>query len=326
MPDSESSPFRRRLRPKTYSIGLYLVGFFILFQIVALFAIFWFGRLLIQSEDRIISGKTKLELEGPNELVTSLSNLPRPEIVGRLQVNGAESMQSNVRRFIEDARRYRREGDFNLAEAALQEALKRDSENVLALTHFALLEEARENTQSALEYWQKIIAAQPADAVTLQLAKDRASIIEERIQLEIEADRRAEVLENSRRVIILSKVETDPKPLPADPPEIQKDFILKKNNQNVSIDPGQVRIQLFFYDRLTDGRLIRSPIDAQFLSESVDWEERPQEVLRARYFKSGPLEGQERTYYGYLLRIFYEDELQDEHASPVSLLRIFPST
>ncbi len=326
MSKSEPSPFRKRLRPKTYSIGLYLVGFFILFQIIALLAIFWFGRLLIKTEDRVISGRTKLELEGPRELVTSLSNLPRPEIDGRLQVGGAESMQSNVRRFIEDARRYRREGDFNLAEAALQEALKRDAENVLALTHYALLEEARENTQSALGYWQRIIAAQPADAVTLQLAKERASIIEERIQMESEADRRAEVLENSRRVVILETVETEPKPLPADPVEIRKDFILKKNNPLVTVDPGKVRIQLFFYDRLPDGRLIRSSIDARFLSETVDWEERSSEVLRARYFKSDATGEQERTYYGYLLRIFYEDELQDEHASPVSLLRIFPST
>lgn len=326
MSKSEPSSFRKRLRPKTYSVGLYLVGFFILFQIIALLAIFWFGRLLIQNEDRIISGQTKLELEGPQELVTSLSNLPRPEIDGRLQVGGLESMQSNVRRFIEDARRYRREGDFNLAEAALQEALKRDADNVLALTHYALLEEARENTQSALQYWQRIIAAQSADAVTLQLARDRAAIIEERLQLEVEADRRAEVLENSRRAIILDTVETEPKPMPADPVEIRKDFVLKKNNASLTIDPGKVRVQLFFYDRLPDGRLIRAPIDARFLSSTVDWEERPSEVLRARYFKSDAAGDEERSYYGYLLRIFYEDELQDEHASPVSLLRIFPST
>jgi len=265
-------------------------------------------------------------LEGPQELMVSLSNLPRPEIEGRLAVSTGGDTSSNVRRFIEDARRYRREGDFNLAEAALQEALKRAPDHVLALTHFALLEEARENTEEALGYWKKIIAADATDPVTLQLAQDRAALIEERVFLEQEALRRAEVLNTSRRLITLGSVETEPSPLPTDPVEIQKDFVLTRNQDGVAIDPGKVRIQLFFYDQLPDGRILRAPIEARFLSTPVDWKDPADEILRARYFRADESSETGRSYYGYLLRIYYEDELQDEHASPVTLLNVFPET
>jgi len=278
---------------------------------------------MIESEEVIISGQAQLELEGPEELVTSISNLPRPEIEARLEISDTANYEKSVRRFIEDARRYRMEGDFNLAEAALQEAIRQDPTNMLALTHYALLEEARDNTTSALEYWKRVIEVGGSDSITRQLARDRAALIEERLRLDAEATRREELLRFSRRLITLDSVETTPTPLPIDPVEIQKDFILQRNRQDLTLDPGKVRVQLFFYDQLSDERLIRSEIEASFVDSPVDWAE-GSEVLKARYFKKDSEEGQ-RVYYGYLLRIYYEDELQDEHASPLSLLRIFPS-
>ncbi|MEM6820408.1 MAG: hypothetical protein AAF558_00505 [Verrucomicrobiota bacterium] len=333
MPELSESPTRRRLRPKTYSIGLYIVGIFILLELVALFLIFWIRQeVKIDTKGRSLAMESEansgylLDLAQnakPQEL--GLPNLPKPQIEARLDLDLQQTPQLDIAKLNEDARRFRREGDFILAEAALTQALEIDPNNVLTLTNKAMLEEAKNNTEGALRAWKKVIQAGEAEGgTTVQLARERAKIIEERFRLDEEARKRDSPLKDSRRLIVVSNVKMDPEPLPESPVEISQSITLKRNSETGDFQVNKIRIQLYFYELTPENRLIAADIDARFVNNPPEWKENgAEEVLKTTYLKTAADKGQ-RSYYGYLIRVYYEDELQDERAEPARLLRLFP--
>ncbi|NJK92174.1 MAG: hypothetical protein HC904_10290 [Blastochloris sp.] len=252
--------------------------------------------------------------------------LPAPEIQGRIPLGAVTEMTAKIIRLNEDAQKFRRSGDFILAETALNEALKLDGNHPTTLTNLAMLEEARGNSGKALALWRSILGLKSTPEGTLQLAQKRAQLIEERVRLEEEARLREQQLLNLRRQIQLAEVITTPDPLPKGAVEFQKDFVLKLNGLRAPLDSSKLRIQLFFYDMIEEKRLAPSnKIEARFLSGSPDWSRDATEVLRARYLPSADKQEKEsRRYYGYVLRVFYDNQLQEEQASPMSLLRLFP--
>ncbi len=325
---------RKRLRPKTYSVGLYIVGFFILLEIVALMFIFWIRQeVRLDTKAPILASQEAqeqfLELnDSGNAPEIPLPNLPKPEIEARLDLDLKRIPELDIARLNEDARKFRREGDFHLADAALRQALEIDADNVLSLTNLAMLEEAKGDTARALTAWRNVIkAGANAEAgadTTIELARERAKIIAERFRLEEESEGRRTQLSGSRRLIMVDKVITDPDPVPNDPLELKKVFHLKKKAEAENLSASKVRIQLYFYERTTENRLVPAQISAKFESNPPDWSgDEMTEVLVATYLKS-TTEAQSKRYFGYLIRIYYGDELQDERAEPTRLLRLFP--
>lgn len=318
---------RKRLRPKTYSIGLYVVGLFIALEIVALFFIFWI-RQEVRIETRAPAPAAdflETTMAAPSEV--ALPNLPRPEIEARIDLELKNTPELDVVKLNEEARNYRRAGDFTLAEAALHQALELDADSILTLTNLAMLAEARGDTAQSLSAWKNVIRAGSAadgDAATVQLARERAKIIEQRFRLEEETRTRQASPDTSRSILTISKVETNPPVIPDNPTEIKARFsIARKPDAKVS-SINKVRIQLYFYERTSDNKLVPAQITARFHSNPPDWnDDDPVEVLAADYIRS-TIEGGERRYYGYLLRVFYNDQLQDERAEPTRLLSLFP--
>jgi tetratricopeptide (TPR) repeat protein len=321
------------MRPKTYSIGLYIVGLFILLEIGALIFIFW-----IRQEVRIETNAPAfaeqeaqfLELNDSGQAPEiPLPNLPKPEIEARLDLDLKNIPQLDIAKLNEDARKFRREGDFHLADAALKQALGIDPNNVLTLTNLAMLEEAKGDTARALAAWRNVIKAGTSAKdgsvqTTVELARERAKIIEQRFRLEEETEQRRTLLVASDRMIVVDKVLTDPDPVPDNPLELKKSFYLKKKTGEGELSASKVRIQLYFYERTTENRLVPAQISAKFASNPPDWtDENLTEVLTATYLKS-TADDQERRYFGYLIRIYYDGILQDERAEPRRLLRLFP--
>jgi tetratricopeptide (TPR) repeat protein len=314
-----SPGLRKRLRPKTYSIGWYLVGGFLVLEVCALVLIFWFRQAVvkIETEGPSVPGAVALERQPP-----PLENLPVPEIQGRLDVAKAPRGVPTAASLVEEARRYRQAGDFALAEAALRQALELQPGQPVVLTHLALLQEGRGKNAEALELWRQILQG-GAPEETQRLARDRAELLQERLRLEEAARARERLLLQSPRWLVVDKIQTRPDPLPQRPVEIQKDFFLRWTPSGRAPDAGQVRIQVYFYDRLADGTLKPAPIEARFLSSSPDWTGgEGLEVLQARYFRRAA-PGEERTYYGFVCRVYYGEQLQDERAEPIELLGAF---
>jgi tetratricopeptide (TPR) repeat protein len=134
-----------------------------------------------------------------------------------------------------------------------------------------------------------------------------------------------------------------------------------KVRPNTPIDHTKVKIQVFFYDTVDNKDVVLTDADVSYewLTPKHDWKETNPEVLAVTYLRaknkmssdaalsaaaaavtpsaSGkkktpakapatelPGEGGHRKYLGYIVRIYYNDQLQSVRAEPTKLLSLFP--
>jgi tetratricopeptide (TPR) repeat protein len=135
-----------------------------------------------------------------------------------------------------------------------------------------------------------------------------------------------------------------------------------KSRPNTPIDHTKVKIQVFFYDTLDNKEVVLTDADVSYewLTPRHDWKDTNPEILAVTYLRakksassdaelsaaaaavtpsaSGkkktpskkdpaaqlPGEGGHRKYLGYIVRIYYNDQLQAVRADPTKLLNLFP--
>ncbi|MEI8293675.1 MAG: hypothetical protein WCG66_06740 [bacterium] len=91
-----------------------------------------------------------------------------------------------------------------------------------------------------------------------------------------------------------------------------------KARPNQSIDPRQMAVHVFFYERDQTGQvqLTNSEVLTEWISQPVDWSNNEPELLNAVYT---PPAKSAFTYAGYVVGIYYKNDLQDTRADPGSL-------
>lgn len=308
--------WKKRLRPKAYAIGVYAVAFFILVELAVLGSAFWMRqRVVLETEGPVLAAPAPVEAVDNG----AAYSLPAPSFEARLNPAQGPSVPERVARLNEEATNFRRSGSFPLAQAALDQALEIEPDNPLTLTNYAMLEEARGNNTRALELWRQIIRMGDKARDTIQLARERSVILEERLRLEEENKRRDDAAARPRRVAI-ERVITRPEPVPSTPQEIERDFVFKVDSAAGALQGSKIRIQAYVYERIGNDRLTTVPIEARFLNDPPAWTPGNEEILRVRY-QSNP-QRENHRYYGYLVRIYYDGVLQDERVEPATLLRL----
>ena len=90
-----------------------------------------------------------------------------------------------------------------------------------------------------------------------------------------------------------------------------------------------VRIVVSFYDRTKDGKM--KPTDARtsysWLTASEDWTDATPKLLAATYVrpKTQSRSADGREYGGFIVRVYFDGQLQDSRADPPELLTLFPA-
>lgn len=89
-------------------------------------------------------------------------------------------------------------------------------------------------------------------------------------------------------------------------------------------DPAKVHATVDFYEQDDQGQIQRNtaPSPSEWLSSPVDWAESAPELFQVKY-RLPVEEGANASpaqYYGYVVAIYYDGELQDQRADPPSLL------
>jgi tetratricopeptide (TPR) repeat protein len=134
-----------------------------------------------------------------------------------------------------------------------------------------------------------------------------------------------------------------------------------KARPNTPIDHTKVKIQVFFYDTVDDKDVVLTDADVSYewLTPHHDWKATNPEILAVTYLRSKnkssadadlaaaaasvtppnpskkkapakketsdkPGEGGHRKYLGYIVRIYYNEQLQAVRADPTKLLNLFP--
>ena len=129
---------------------------------------------------------------------------------------------------------------------------------------------------------------------------------------------------------------------------------IRKRTKTV-IDHTKVKIQVFFYDTVDDKdiKLTDADVTYEWLTPNHDWADTNAEVLSVNYVrpkskvlgseaalsaaaasvnpgkktkpnKTGAPDSGQRKYLGYIVRVYYQDQLQAVRAEPTRLLKLYP--
>ena len=103
-----------------------------------------------------------------------------------------------------------------------------------------------------------------------------------------------------------------------------------KAKPGARIEVNGVGMRVFFYDIIDDRSVVQTNANVSYhwTKLPADWTESDIEILEVEY--SQPLrdpkekQAENRKYYGYEVRVYYKNNLQDIRAEPVKLLKQFP--
>jgi tetratricopeptide repeat protein len=210
-----------------------------------------------------------------------------------------------------------------LRKAQVLERLDQPAEAVVvleeALKYPGLPEEVRTQAQAKVDQLSQSLAARPSTPLDVAPALPDAA----------GADIRDDVgLQPGASLGIVDARLRDGKP------GTKSLMLAVKSRPGTSINVQDVKIHVYFYEQTEDGEVVltESKVVPQWLSPPVDWTANEPELLEVHYtMPESGLPGSAadsatsgRKFFGYIVGVYYHDELQDFRADPASVAKDFP--
>lgn len=257
----------------------------------------------------------------------------------------------------------RNRGDTTNALARLQEALDTEPTNTAVLEEMAKTYESMQLLDRANEVWRKLQEMGPSAGAAYELANQRLKLgvptpgtAESAIaSSSTEPAEHKDIGGNPEGSVMgIAEVKTTETP----DPDAEKNMALQigiKKQPGATIDHDKVRIFVKFYDTVGDKdiKLTDADVNYEWLTAKHDWADANPEVLAVKYVraktggassdsslaetaatvrpgqkargaKGSAADSGRRKYLGYIIQIYYDDELQAVQAEPSRLLQLFP--
>jgi tetratricopeptide (TPR) repeat protein len=269
---------------------------------------------------------------------------------------------SLVDQLLQQGKEFRERGDTTNALARFQEALDTEPDNTEVLQETAQTYESIQMLDRANDIWRRIKQISPSDSATYALADRRLKVgVPAAPTVEpgggpadTDVPSRKDVGGNAEGPIMgISDVKTKETP----DPEVEANLALEigiKKQPGAVIDHNKVKILVFLYDIVNDKdvKLTDADVSNEWLTSKHDWSETNPEVLLVRYVRAktgsalsesslseaaakvrpgqksrgskGSADIGQRKYLGYIVRVYYGDDLQAVQAEPARLLQQFP--
>jgi tetratricopeptide (TPR) repeat protein len=270
---------------------------------------------------------------------------------------------SLVNQFLREGKEFRERGDTTNALARFEEALDSEPDNTSVLEEMAQTYESMQLFDRANDIWRRIKQISPSDSATYALADRRlkvgvpAAAPSEPASPNSDNDvaQHKDVGGNPDGPIMgISEVRTKETPDPEAETNLSLEIGIKKHS-GAAIDHDKVKILVFLYDIVNDKdiKLTDAEVSNEWLTPKHDWSGPNPEVLLVRYVRpktggalsesslaeaaakvrpgqksrssKGSTETGQRKYLGYIVRVYYGDDLQAAQAEPARLLQQFPS-
>jgi hypothetical protein len=269
---------------------------------------------------------------------------------------------SIVDQLLREGKEFRERGDTTNALARFQEALDSEPENSGVLQEMAQTYESMQLFDRANDVWRRIKQISSSDSATYALADRRLKVGVPAPPTAEPGGGPAETDVPSRKdvggnpdgpIMGISEVKTKETSDPEAETNLAVEIGIKKEPGAV-IDHNKVKILVFLYDIVNDKdiKLTDADVSNEWLTSKHDWSDTNPEVLVVRYVRAktgGALSesslseaaakvrpGQkgrgskssadigQRKYLGYIVRVYYGDDLQAVQAEPARLLQQFP--
>jgi tetratricopeptide (TPR) repeat protein len=270
--------------------------------------------------------------------------------------------ESLVDQLVREGVELRDRGDTTTALKRFDEALDNEPDNTAVLMEKAKTYDSMQLYDRSNEVWRKIKEVSPPDSTTYELADRRLKVGVSssppaeagNMSAAVDAAPPKDVGGSPEGPIMgISEVKTTETP----DPDAEKNLALQigiKKQPGATIDHDKVKIFVKFYDTVGDKdiKLTDADVNYEWLTPKHDWTETNPEVLSVRYLraktagassesslseaaasvrpgqkgrgKGSAANSGQRKYLGYIVQIYYDDDLQAVQAEPSRLLQHFP--
>jgi hypothetical protein len=331
----------RRLRPKTYSVAVYLVGAVVLLQIVMLISVFWLRAMVVSVDVKVpkalmgslpatnappmVGPVTPLKPATPAEL-PSLPSLattsPHPAL---LSVPTESDELEQVGELNDQAEVSLRDNNPHTALTPLVKAEDIDPSNPTTLKNLAQAYYLMNDPVRSKFYWQRLVDLGPGVGTIYGVAKDHIVLLGAKI---------ADVLKMAsdyRRAIYINEVEKTPVETIEGQPQFHLRTVLMRKSAKGPFEQKKLQPYVIFYQQMPDGSLVpdlnqhKGAFDDTFLF----WGNKAQEPFGVDYImplpgSPGPNGTTNGKYYGFVIGIYYDKMLQDARSEPSDLITRMP--
>jgi hypothetical protein len=324
------TPIPRQPIGTTFIVAVSLLG---AVAIIQLLAVAWHYIPLVRQQ---VAQTAEAQAASQQPAAVSAQQTPQPT-----PTPSAETRK--VQKLIADADRSLRVGDFEAAlklldelgklmpgdpsvllrKAQVLERLDQPAETVVvleeALKYPGLPEEVRTQAQAKIDQLSQSLAARPSTPQDVAPALPDAAGADIRDDVGLQPGASLGIVDARLR-----DGKTGTKSL----------MLAVKSRPGSSINVQDVKIHVYFYEQTEDGEVVltESKVVPQWLSPPVDWTANEPELLEVQYtMPESGLPGSAagsatsgRKFFGYIVGVYYNDELQDFRADPASVAKDFP--
>ncbi|PYL69886.1 MAG: hypothetical protein DMF28_01620 [Verrucomicrobia bacterium] len=254
-------------------------------------------------------------------------------------------------------------GDTTNALARLQEALDSEPNNAVVLEEMAKTYESMQRLDRANDLWRKLQEMGPSADAAYELANQRLKLgvptpgtADSGVaNSSADAAEHKDIGGNPEGAVMgITQVKTTETP----DPDAEKNLAMQigvKKQPGAVIDHNKVKILVFLYEIVNDKdiKLTDADVTNEWLTSNHDWSGANPEVLlvhyvraktgsassdsslaeaaatvrpgqKARGAKGSAADSGRRKYLGYIIQVYYDDDLQAVQAEPSRLLQLFP--
>ncbi|HEV7866218.1 MAG TPA: hypothetical protein VGO90_00950 [Chthoniobacteraceae bacterium] len=259
----------------------------------------------------------------PTPLPARAPGLPEPEQSGRFK------------EMISQGKLLRDRGDMSTALTRFREAAAMDSRHPEPIFELAVTYEKMQLGDRAAEHWRRIFELGEAAGPFFTAAESRLREVKDAAMRAAITNATQPAMADAEEGIAPGKILGLEKIITEEQPERQSAkrltlMIPIKVRTGQRIEVRDLTIQVLFYDMVDNQNLVQTTADvsSRFSTAPADWSDTQVETLEVSYRLPAPdpkaSRGENRAYYGYLVRLYYKGELQSSAGEPDKLLQQFP--
>ncbi len=334
-------PHAKRLRPKTYSVAVYLVVAVVVLQVGMLISVFWLRAMVVSvkvnppkahpgalaltnptsNRPPPDNGPSRLDLPMLPSLIPSLDAHP-----ALLRVPGVNDELGQIDNLNDEALAFLHQHALESAVDTLIKAEDIDPRNPNTLKNLAETYYLMNDPVRAKIYWQRLVDIGPAVGTVYAVAKDHVLLLGSHDADPLSAP------SNYPRQIYVDSVEKTP----VDTVNGQAQFhlrasLMRRKSLESTFDQKKLQPYVIFYQQLPDSTLVpdlaqqKGAFDDTFLF----WSNRTSEPFGVNYLMpipgdTGPNKVPVGRYYGFIIGIYYNKVLQDVRSEPADLVTRIP--
>jgi hypothetical protein len=323
---------RKRLRPKTYSVAVYLVFLVIALQVVMIISVFWLRAMVVTVSTGLpraqgTPGNPNPPPPQPGEnasFSSGMTRLPSLALTNQgalLHVPSATDERTQINNLNQEAQVFLKQNDYPSALDLLVQAEDIDPRDPATLESLAETYNLANDAVHAKIYWQRLVDLGPIETIYAS-ARDHVLLLD--------SGNDADPLKEESglmRVVYVDTVEKTPMETRDGAAQFHVRAVLKRKDPDMTnFDQKKLQPYVIFYQQMPDGSLVpdlgqrKGSFDDTFLF----WGGKTTEAFGVDYVipipgTPGPDGKTQGKYYGFVIGLYYDKVLQDVRSEPSDL-------